>query len=158
MEREVPKFSAFPYKPYSIQIDFMKAFYQALNKGGVAMLESPTGTGKTLSIICSGLQWIIDRKEQMKSEIKSNQRSKDDSVCDDEPDWMKDFVIEKNDSDKVKKESEKGKLGFRNLNKKNLKNSCRDLLGKSEEEDERLDSEKRVKRQDNVGLDEEEEF
>ncbi|PIA42699.1 hypothetical protein AQUCO_02000269v1 [Aquilegia coerulea] len=168
MERgEEPTFPAFPYKPYSIQIDFMKALYQALNKGGVAMLESPTGTGKTLSIICSALQWIIDRKEQMKSEIKSksdrNQRSEDDSVCDDEPDWMKDFVIEKIDSDTVKKKSDKGKLGFRNSNKKNLKNSCRDLLRKSEKEedddDERLDGEKNVKRkEDNVELGEEEEF
>jgi hypothetical protein len=37
------EFPAFPYKPYSIQIDFMKALYQSLEKGGIAMLESPTG-------------------------------------------------------------------------------------------------------------------
>lgn len=37
------EFSAFPYKPYPIQIDFMKALYQSLEKGGIAMLESPTG-------------------------------------------------------------------------------------------------------------------
>lgn len=42
MEDE-PKFPAFPYEPYSIQIDFMKALYRSLNEGGVSMLESPTG-------------------------------------------------------------------------------------------------------------------
>lgn len=43
-EEENPKFSAFPFKPYSIQIDFMNALYQSLNQGGISMLESPTGT------------------------------------------------------------------------------------------------------------------
>lgn len=38
-----PEFPAFPYKPYSIQFDFMKALYKFLNKGGISMLESPTG-------------------------------------------------------------------------------------------------------------------
>lgn len=37
------KFPAFPFEPYPIQIDFMNALYHALDKGGVAMLESPTG-------------------------------------------------------------------------------------------------------------------
>lgn len=40
---EKREFPAFPYKPYSIQIDFMNALYQFLDKGGVSMLESPTG-------------------------------------------------------------------------------------------------------------------
>lgn len=42
-EENEPKFPGFPYKPYSIQMDFMKALYQSLDKGGVSMLESPTG-------------------------------------------------------------------------------------------------------------------
>lgn len=40
---EAPNFPAFPYKPYAIQIDFMNALYHSLNKGGLSMLESPTG-------------------------------------------------------------------------------------------------------------------
>lgn len=44
MEEEMKqKFGGFPYKPYSIQIDFMNALYDSLDKGGIAMLESPTG-------------------------------------------------------------------------------------------------------------------
>lgn len=49
-ESEPPKFPAFPYEPYSIQIDFMKALYRSLNKGGVSMLESPTGEAHSHSL------------------------------------------------------------------------------------------------------------
>lgn len=37
------KFPAFPYEPYTIQIDFMNALYNSLDRGGISMLESPTG-------------------------------------------------------------------------------------------------------------------
>lgn len=37
------KFPSFPYEPYSIQVDFMDALYSSLERGGIAMLESPTG-------------------------------------------------------------------------------------------------------------------
>lgn len=36
-------FPAFPYPPYDIQEGFMHALYQALDKGGVGLFESPTG-------------------------------------------------------------------------------------------------------------------
>ncbi|KFK42393.1 hypothetical protein AALP_AA2G250200 [Arabis alpina] len=84
---ETHDFSAFPYEPYSIQTDFMNALYQFLDKGGVSMLESPTGTGKSLSIICSALQWLIDQKEKAKShKVDGN----DDEA---EPDWIRDFTL-----------------------------------------------------------------
>ncbi|XP_078428985.1 RAD3-like DNA-binding helicase protein isoform X2 [Wolffia australiana] len=86
------KFPAFPYEPYPIQKDFMAALYESLEKGGVAMLESPTGTGKTLSIICSALQWVLDRRQTPK--IESNLPASGSGCCDDEPDWMRDFVVE----------------------------------------------------------------
>lgn len=37
------QFPAFPFKPYDIQLQFMRAVYRALQKGGVAIVESPTG-------------------------------------------------------------------------------------------------------------------
>ncbi|KAG0454641.1 hypothetical protein HPP92_023623 [Vanilla planifolia] len=82
------KFPAFPFEPYPIQVDFMSFLYDSLDRGGVAMLESPTGTGKTLSIICSALQWIVDRRKRPAAVGK---------FCDgdEEPDWMKNFVVVK---------------------------------------------------------------
>ena len=56
-------FPAFPFEPYDVQKDLMRVVYRVLNKGGVGIVESPTGTGKTLSLLCSSLQWLVDRRE-----------------------------------------------------------------------------------------------
>ncbi|CAO2813328.1 unnamed protein product [Amaranthus hypochondriacus] len=96
------KFPAFPYKPYNIQLDFMDSLYQFLDQGGISMLESPTGTGKTLSIICSALQWLIDQKEKRKSNTGNQCPS------DDEPDWMREFAVKKENPSQEKK-----KIGIR---------------------------------------------
>ncbi|KAH9621661.1 hypothetical protein KSS87_013984 [Heliosperma pusillum] len=90
------KFPAFPYKPYTIQQDFMNSLYQFLDQGGISMLESPTGTGKTLSIICSALQWLVDRKNQEKPALEP-------CGSDGEPDWMREFVVSKENPDQGKK-------------------------------------------------------
>ena len=54
--------AAFPREPYGVQRELVAAAYAALERGGAAVLESPTGTGKTLSLICSVLQWVEDRR------------------------------------------------------------------------------------------------
>ena len=48
----------FPYQPYDVQIKYMESVINALNNKQNALLESPTGTGKTLSLLCSTLAWI----------------------------------------------------------------------------------------------------
>lgn len=48
----------FPYpKPYPTQKIFMNKVLMALTKGENALLESPTGSGKSLSLLCSALAW-----------------------------------------------------------------------------------------------------
>ena len=36
----------------------MDAMYDALDQRRVGIFESPTGTGKTLSILCAALTWL----------------------------------------------------------------------------------------------------
>ena len=53
----------FPYTPYDCQIAYMSGVLDALQRETNALLESPTGTGKTLCLLCSTLAW----QTQMKS-------------------------------------------------------------------------------------------
>jgi regulator of telomere elongation helicase 1 len=47
----------FPHAPYGVQLVFMDHLVRALEAGGNALLESPTGTGKTLALLCGALAW-----------------------------------------------------------------------------------------------------
>lgn len=47
----------FPKAPYPCQIQYMEHVIRALNGGTNALLESPTGTGKTLCLLCATLAW-----------------------------------------------------------------------------------------------------
>ncbi|KAL6996479.1 RNA helicase [Sarracenia purpurea var. burkii] len=117
VEQSELKFTAFPFKPYSIQIDFMNSLYRSLDRGGISMLESPTGTGKTLSIICSALQWLVDRKHSQNSEATADSNHNPNSGSDDEPDWMKNFVANKEIQIEEKKaiKKKKNKQGLRSM-------------------------------------------
>jgi regulator of telomere elongation helicase 1 len=48
----------FPMKPYECQLDYMQKVIQACKNGQNALLESPTGTGKTLCLLTAALAWL----------------------------------------------------------------------------------------------------
>ncbi|KAL6584667.1 hypothetical protein OROMI_003956 [Orobanche minor] len=124
------EFPAFPYKPYPIQLDFMKFLYQSLDRGGISMLESPTGTGKTLSMICSALQWLVDRKKLESLENTKEEKTSEGNGEDDEPDWMRNFVPNK-EPDLTERNNliQRNKIGFRSKGQGEV---VRDLFSPSE--------------------------
>ncbi|KAH7410512.1 helicase C-terminal domain-containing protein [Phaeosphaeria sp. MPI-PUGE-AT-0046c] len=72
-----------PYEPYDIQKEFMHAVYQCLETGKVGIFESPTGTGKSLSLICGSLTWLRDNKRRTFED-----GFVPDATAGDEPDWI----------------------------------------------------------------------
>lgn len=53
----------FPHEAYDCQLEYMRSVVRALEHGENALLESPTGTGKTLALLCASLGWRRHRKE-----------------------------------------------------------------------------------------------
>ncbi|KAM3617416.1 uncharacterized protein V6R79_005854 [Siganus canaliculatus] len=47
----------FPFSPYDCQKDYMGKVIECLQKKENGVLESPTGTGKTLCLLCATLAW-----------------------------------------------------------------------------------------------------
>ncbi|KJA17484.1 hypothetical protein HYPSUDRAFT_146538 [Hypholoma sublateritium FD-334 SS-4] len=68
MDLQLPipeSFPAFPYSPpYGIQTDLMRHLYESIEQKKVTIVESPTGTGKTLTLLCASLSWLADEKER----------------------------------------------------------------------------------------------
>ena len=52
----------FPFTPYDIQVEYMRKVLESIDGSKNALLESPTGTGKTLSLLCSSLGWLEKAK------------------------------------------------------------------------------------------------
>ncbi|XP_028306549.1 ATP-dependent DNA helicase DDX11 isoform X2 [Gouania willdenowi] len=113
MEETRPQFP-FPYQPYEIQEQFMQALYNALDQGKVGIFESPTGTGKSLSLICGALSWLTDSEAKKKKEqasllqegemaALSTSAPQSSSTGASEPDWITDFVQKKAERDMVSK-------------------------------------------------------
>lgn len=67
---EPPEEFPFPFEAYQIQKDFMRNLYSCMENGQLGIFESPTGTGKSLSIICGALRWLLDHEENEKQKIK----------------------------------------------------------------------------------------
>ena len=48
----------FPYEPYPAQKLYMEKVIACLESKQFGLLESPTGTGKTLALLCASLAWL----------------------------------------------------------------------------------------------------
>jgi chromosome transmission fidelity protein 1 len=83
-------FAAFPYSsPYPIQVDLMRHLYSAIEHKKVSIVESPTGTGKTLSLLCASLTWLGDEKDRAR---KGKMYA---LSTDNEPDWVMVQTVER---------------------------------------------------------------
>jgi chromosome transmission fidelity protein 1 len=84
-----PKDFHHPFMPYSIQQEFMEAVYKCIEEGKVGIFESPTGTGKSLSLICGALTWLREHKRKMYDEAIATV-----DIDEEEPAWMRQHAID----------------------------------------------------------------
>lgn len=82
-----------PYTPYDVQVQFMKAVYGVLEAGNgqIGILESPTGTGKSLSLICASLTWLRNFKA---SSHEATLKALGEKFAD-EPDWVVEQLLKR---------------------------------------------------------------
>lgn len=90
-----------PYTPYDVQLEFMKATYNVLEEGNgqVGIMESPTGTGKSLSLICAAVTWLRNQKRGQFEESLQIDREQFKN----EPDWMIDQMLRRKRDDLVRR-------------------------------------------------------
>lgn len=57
----------FPFQPYQSQMTMMSTIIKCLNSAtsSHALIESPTGTGKTMSLLCAVLAWQLDCRQRL---------------------------------------------------------------------------------------------
>ncbi|XP_065186759.1 ATP-dependent DNA helicase DDX11-like isoform X1 [Sycon ciliatum] len=60
---------SFPFTPYDVQLRFMSDLYRTLDEGKIGIFESPTGTGKSLSLICGALTWLKEREAAKRARL-----------------------------------------------------------------------------------------
>jgi chromosome transmission fidelity protein 1 len=77
----------FPFEPYDVQKQLMAALTEAIDSRAVGLFESPTGTGKTLSLICATMSWLeAHQLDPAAYERPSDLQS--DAHANDDPDWV----------------------------------------------------------------------
>ncbi|CDS01683.1 hypothetical protein, partial [Sporisorium scitamineum] len=91
----------FPYpEAYSIQLDLMRQVFSTIEDGKVGLFESPTGTGKSLSLICAAFTWL---RQNAKRHTKANSstitgdntRTSQGATSQQEPDWVIQHELER---------------------------------------------------------------
>ena len=77
----------FPHKAYDCQVDYMRKVVEALESGSNALLESPTGTGKTLCLLCACLAWLKSKDEDEEKRT-SEERTDETARTKDQLKWL----------------------------------------------------------------------
>ncbi|CAG0878860.1 unnamed protein product [Darwinula stevensoni] len=98
-----PEEFLFPFKPYGIQVAFMKSLYTVLENGSHGIFESPTGTGKSLSILCGSLTWLLDHERRRKEVIEASlnkQQCDEEGIDEDGLDWFTSATKKRQENEK----------------------------------------------------------
>lgn len=94
-----------PYSPYDVQLEFMKTAYDVLERGDghIGILESPTGTGKSLSLICASMTWLRNfKRRQFEASMQI-----DPKLAESEPPWIIEQMLQRKRKELIAKWEER---------------------------------------------------
>ena len=109
--------------PYPQQVQLMKAIVSTIRKGNIGLFESPTGTGKSLSVICSVMHWlhaeerkilqdIMDKAEESLNGLPASTANSSIATSSTGIDWLDDFIVS-NSEDKEKNRQQRDAVEVR---------------------------------------------
>ncbi|CAL1531378.1 unnamed protein product [Lymnaea stagnalis] len=88
----------------------MRNLYECLEAKKIGVFESPTGTGKSLSIICGALRWLKDLQEKQRKELENLKQLACETVAKPaqandkkELDWIQEFSHKLEQNEKLSK-------------------------------------------------------
>ena len=85
------------YKPYDIQIDFMNDMLKCYDEGKIGFFESPTGTGKSSSVICSSVAYLKSKNAAFFNKKRRHDSSDSDDTDSDSSDLdFNDSIFDEN--------------------------------------------------------------
>lgn len=125
-QNEFSNYFPFPFPPYPQQQQLMEVIYDTINTSSIGCFESPTGTGKSLSLICSALLWqqneensIISKLEEQEIKNANNKSININKVNNKvEDDWLSVF----SNNYQAKKQVDNDNNDNKDNNKKSLEN------------------------------------
>ncbi len=112
----------FPGTPYVSQKKLMDALYESMENGTIGMFESPTGTGKTLALICAASTFLLA------------ERSVGNTASTDGDDWVTAHASRKEMNEKMndlREQSERRRLREHKVLSNSLKGQQRSATVKS---------------------------
>lgn len=85
---DTPTSFPFPFTPYQIQLDLMRTVFGAIEDGKIAIVSvdclsradnqvsSPTGTGKSLTLLTSTLSWLSAHQKRLDKATEDDLRKR----------------------------------------------------------------------------------
>ncbi|RDD45928.1 putative ATP-dependent DNA helicase DDX11 [Trichoplax sp. H2] len=127
----------FPFQPYDIQVQFMRTLYTVLQDRKIGIFESPTGTGKSLSLICGAITWLNDFNRNIEGRIESRLEKQQVTAISqdkDELSWITEYDQQKADRERLQiVQSMKQKLLDRQSRLKNIKKNFSTVKTKADQ-------------------------
>ncbi|KAF9911357.1 ATP-dependent DNA helicase chl1 [Linnemannia zychae] len=118
----------------------MQQLFECIDQRKVGIFESPTGTGKSLSMICGAVSWLMEHNRAEQERVLEDQTTKElggmsprNNSSDDTPDWVQQHkaisaaVLERQERERKRQELEERVQRIRDREKKMRESMVRKL-------------------------------